>query len=280
MVIGMINKLIFDINQYIKYLNDTGLYVTVHGKGLSGLLEHNIHNHHYCSLVKTDTNAWNKCISHQKKVFKEYNRNGCLFGMCHAGMEEYVFFVNEQTFISVSGYGVNKEKATKRIIRLSQDFYLSQKDLLHIYDTTLKHQPENIEVLNTFIKPLCHMLYLLQILSADIPKTETKNVMFDSILNYVQRNFMNDISISDIAQASICSESTVSHLFQKYMGKSVKKYISELRIIQAKKLLTTSDLPVGTVAQMCGFSNIGYFPTAFKKIVGISPKDYRLQANI
>ena len=119
------------------------------------------------------------------------------------------------------------------------------------------------------------LLSLLQILLTDIPETETKNAVFNSVLAYVQRNFMNDITIGDIAQTCACSESTVSHLFRQYAGKAVKKYIAELRISQAKKLLSTSDLPIGTVAQMCGFSNIGYFPTAFKKAVGVSPTEYR-----
>lgn len=273
---GMKEKLIYDINQYITYLNNSGLFVTVHGKGISGLLEHNIHRHPFCSLVKTDRNAWDKCIRSQQKVFKQY-RQDCLFGMCHAGMEEYVFFVNDKTFVSVSGYGVNKNKATERIGRLSQEFFLNKSELLRIYETTLKHQTEDTEALNTLIKPLCHMLSLLQILLTDIPETETKNAVFNSLLAYVQHNFMNDITIWDIAHACVCSESTVSHLFRQYMGKSVKKYIAELRINQAKKLLSTSDLPIGTVAQMCGFSNIGYFPTAFKKAVGLSPTEYCTQ---
>lgn len=276
---GMKEKLIYDINQYIAYLNSIGLFVTVHGKGISGLLEHNIHRHPFCTLVKTDRSAWDKCVRSQKKVFKEY-KCGCMSGMCHAGMEEYVFLVNEKTFISVSGYGINKEKAAERIKHLSQEFYLNENELLHIYETTLKHKTENIEALNTLIKPLCHMLSLLQIFLTDIPEeAETENAVVNSLLAYVQRNFMNDITVSDIANACVCSQSTVCHLFKRYMGKPIKKYIAELRINQAKKLLGTCNLPVGTIAQMCGFTNIGYFPTVFKKAVGISPTEYRRQIN-
>lgn len=274
----MKENLIYDINQYIMYLNNIGLFVTVHGKGISGLLEHNIHRNPFCSLVKTDRNAWDKCIRSQQKIYRRH-KQGCLLGMCHAGMEEYVYFVNDKTFVSVSGYGINKEKATERINRLSQEFYLDKKELLNIYDTTLKHRAEDMETLNTLIKPLCHMLSLLQILHTDVPEAETKDTVFNSLLAYVQRNFMNDITILDIAHACACSESTVSHLFRQYMHRSVKGYIVELRITQAKKLLSTSDLPIGTVAQMCGFTNIGYFPTAFKKFVGVSPREYRRQTS-
>jgi len=154
--------------------------------------------------------------------------------MCHVGMEEFVFFVNDKTFVSVSGYGVNKNKATERIDRLSQEFFLNRSELLHIYETTLKHQTEDTEALYTLIKPLCHMLSLLQILLTDIPETETKNAVFNSLLAYVQHNFMNDITIWDIAHACVCSKSTVSHLFRKYMGKSVKNILLSFALIRQR----------------------------------------------
>lgn len=275
----MKENLIYDINRYISYLNNNGLFVTVHGKGISGLLEHNIHRNPFCSLVKTDSNAWQKCIQCQQKVFKEYKKE-FFFGMCYAGVEEYVFFANDKIFVSVSGYGINEEKAIERIEYLSREYFLDKKSLLYVYKNGLKKEKENEEQLTTLIKPLCYMLNFLQFIILDIPeRVETKSVLFDSMLNYVQFNFMNEITIRDIAQACACSQSTVCHVFKQYTGKSIKKYIDNLRINQAKRLLSTSDLPINRIAQLCGFSNINYFPTAFKKQIGISPTEYRRQIN-
>ena len=275
----MKEKLIYDINRYISYLNNNGLFVTVHGKGISGLLEHNIHRNPFCSLVKTDPNAWQKCIQCQQKVFKEYKKE-FFFGMCYAGVEEYVFFANDKIFVSVSGYGINEEKAIERIEYLSREYFLDKESLLYVYKNGLKKEKENEEQLTTLIKPLCYMLNFLQFIILDIPeRVETKSVLFDSMLNYVQFNFMNEITIRDIAQTCACSQSTVCHVFKQYTGKSIKKYIDNLRINQAKRLLSTSDLPINRIAQLCGFSNINYFPTAFKKQIGISPTEYRRQIN-
>ncbi len=273
-VIFMKHKLVHDINNYISYLTEQNLFITIHGWEIGGLLENNIHRNPFCSLVKTDDAAWQKCIHCQQKVFREYKK-GVLFGMCHAGLEEYVFFVNSKLFVSVSGYGIHKAKATERIRRLSQEYYLDKSELLRIYENNLKHVPEDTAWLSTVIWPLCHMLELLQLLHADIAYRNTQNEVFDSILSFVQRNFMHDITICHIAQACACSESSVCHLFKQYTGTSVKKYIQDLRITQAQKLLKTSDLPINTIAQLCGFSNINYFPTAFKKRVGVPPTDYR-----
>ena len=200
--------------------------------------------------------------------------------MCYAGVEEYVFFVNDKIFVSVSGYGINEEKAIERIEYLSREYFLDKESLLYVYKNGLKKENENEEQLTTLIKPLCHMLNFLQFITLDIPeRVETKSVLFDSMLNYVQFNFMNEITIRDIAQACACSQSTVCHVFKQYTGESIKKYIDNLRINQAKRLLSTSDLPINRIAQLCGFSNINYFPTAFKKQIGISPTEYRRQIN-
>lgn len=270
----MKNNIIGDINRYISYLEELGLYVTVHGKGISGLLEHNIHRNPFCSLVKTDNAAWDKCQVCQQRLYQEHSK-GKLFGMCYAGLEEYVYFIGDKTFISVSGYAIDKERALPRINRLCDEFFIDKNELIKVYHHSLKKEKEDEIWLDTLLKPLCHMLFLLQILISDASESSTGNTMLDSIIGFVQRNFMQDISIKDIAKACACSESTVGHLFKEYTGQSAMKYINELRVKQAKQLLETSDLPIGMIAQMCGFQNINYFPTAFKKSVGVSPTAYR-----
>ncbi len=270
----MQNKLIDDINNYISYLNSNGLYVSVHGKNISGLLEHNMHRNPYCAFVKTDNDAWKRCVKCQQKLFSKHNED-YIFGMCYAGIEEYVFYVNDNTFICVSGYGINKEKAKERINNLANNYYFDKNELLRIYNRGLKHKEENIDNLKILIKPLCHMLSLLQITYTSNLITDSKNKTFDSILAYIQRNIMQDISLKNIAGACSCSESTVSHLFKEYTNQSVKKYINNIRIKEAEKMLITTDLSISTIAAYCGFSDTNYFSSCFKKYFNMSPTQYR-----
>ncbi len=273
----MQKDLINDINNYISYLiNTKGLYISVHGKIISGLIENNIHKNPYCTFIKTNDAAWKHCIKCQQNVFNAYNKD-YLFGMCYAGVEEYVFFVDPKTFISVSGYGIDKQKATDHINSLSQKYYFDKSELLDIYERGLKHKTENIDELRRLIKPICHMLSLLQLLIGNVSEVGSKNKTFDSILAFVQKNFMQEINIRNIADACACSESTVSHLFKEYTNTSVKKYIINLRISQAEKLLVTSDIPITNIALLCGFANTNYFSTAFKKQNGINPTEFRLR---
>ena len=272
----MKNKLICDIDNYISYLNGKGLSISVHGKIISGLLKHNIHKNPYCSFIKTNDEAWRQCVKCQQKVFNAYNSD-CLFGMCWAGVEEYVFYVDAKTFVSVSGYGIDRKKAAERIKGLSRRLHFHESEILTAYEGGLKHEKECLEELKILVKPLCHMLFLLQLSIGDISQAESESKTFDSILAFVQGHFMQDITLRSIAEACACSESTVSHLFKEYMNQSVRKYINHMRIKQAEKFLTSTDLPISRIADFCGFANTNYFSTAFKKEFGMSPRKFRAE---
>lgn len=90
----MIKALETAVENYIKLLRARGYYVTVccHGmKFFSAFPEkYNIHYHPFCLALKTSPEAWDKCILSQKKVYKKL-AGGAFFGMCHAGVEEFVF---------------------------------------------------------------------------------------------------------------------------------------------------------------------------------------------
>lgn len=149
----MKDSLITDINNYISFLNSMGYYVTVHGKRIAGLLEHNVHNNPFCSFVKTNSAAWEYCMNCRQKVYQK-SGEGIFFGMCHAGIEEYVFFVNSSSFVSVSGYGINKEKAFEIMRALSQKYCLNFEEL-SVTEIALVCGFDNSNYFSTAFKRIC-----------------------------------------------------------------------------------------------------------------------------
>ena len=270
----MLTKLLDDINSYIEYLENSGLYVTVHGKNVIGLLKHNLHFNPFCSLVKSNDEAWQCCISNQSKILS-LKSDKPFFGMCYAGVEEFIFPVNDTIFVSVSGYGINRERAYRHISRLADNYIFDKTELINVYENSLKHKSDSLESLSKIINPLCNMLFLYDMLRCESDEKYTQNGLYNIILQYINRNFMNNISNKQIAQSCSCSVSTVCHLFKTNMNKTVREYITELRINQACKLLSNSTLSITSVANMCGFENSNYFSTLFLKIKKCSPTKYR-----
>jgi AraC family transcriptional regulator of arabinose operon len=69
-----------------------------------------------------------------------------------------------------------------------------------------------------------------------------------------------------------------SDLFKRHYGTSPMAYFSELRMQRARELLSFTKMSVKEIAAELGFDDPLYFSRAFKKVSGMSPRDYRLKS--
>ena len=127
---------------------------------------------------------------------------------------------------------------------------------------------------------LYHLFYLLfQYVfekKTDIapPKIEvTKNIKI--ILEYIQKHFMDPITVEELAGIINLSKHYFMSFFKKYMGTTCVNYINDYRINEATKLLGTTDLTIMEIADRVGVNNVSYFNRIFKSKFGITPKEYR-----
>ena len=173
-------------------------------------------------------------------------------------------------FISVSGYKC--ENYESYLKRLSEKYSVSYDNLKNVY-VSLKEKKLTKEKIDTLIFPLCQMLELAYMKN----KTENyeKLCLEEKIERYLKSNHTENITVSDIAKHFLCSESHISHIFKKQTGKSIREYINNLRISDAKTLLEYSGLTITEIAFSVGFTDSDYFSNVFKKYVGISPMTYR-----
>lgn len=94
--------------------------------------------------------------------------------------------------------------------------------------------------------------------------------------DYILKNYMKpDISLISIAAYVYLNPAYFSKLYKKETGESYVDFITRLRIKEAKKLLRESNAKVGDVGTKAGYPNTQYFCTLFKRIVGLSPAEYR-----
>lgn len=60
-------------------------------------------------------------------------------------------------------------------------------------------------------------------------------------------------------------------------GCGINKFLMSVRLENAQRLLKESNLVVSDIALQCGFDNISYFHSSFKKEMGVTPMEYRQQ---
>ncbi len=102
-----------------------------------------------------------------------------------------------------------------------------------------------------------------------------KLYVFNSIIEYIDRNFNEELNVNILAKQFYMSPSYFSHLFKKRVNKTVIEYINEIRISHAKSFLGREDMSIGEIASLVGFADINYFSRKFKAITGMTPSEYR-----
>ncbi|MEG0910829.1 MAG: AraC family transcriptional regulator [Ruthenibacterium sp.] len=121
------------------------------------------------------------------------------------------------------------------------------------------------------------LMYIFRILNKTQRNVEliNKDNILNKILPYIDKNFLNDISLEDVASQCFVNKYYLSHLFTENFGVSVGQYIRNKKIELAKSYLVDTDLPIAMVADQCGFHDINYFGRSFKKATSLSALQYR-----
>lgn len=94
---------------------------------------------------------------------------------------------------------------------------------------------------------------------------------------YLEHHFQEEITLDKMAKYSGISKYYLCRQFKMYTGFSPKEYILGLRITQAKMLLQTSSIPSYYICTLVGFTNEANFIRQFKKLVGMTPGQFRKQ---
>jgi AraC-like DNA-binding protein len=94
-------------------------------------------------------------------------------------------------------------------------------------------------------------------------------------LDYIHRHFAEALSFAEVAKEAGFAPNYFSHLFKRRQGVTFERYVADLRIGHATRLLTNSSLEVARVAELSGFRSPQYFNAAFKKATGVTPLEYR-----
>lgn len=103
----------------------------------------------------------------------------------------------------------------------------------------------------------------------------TGNKLINEVIYYIGKHYMEDISLSSLADTFYLSKEHLSRSFKRETGTNLFSYIMELKLNDAKKLLASTELTLDEIAFKLGFSNGNYFSKVFKKNTGQSPREYK-----
>jgi AraC-like DNA-binding protein len=127
---------------------------------------------------------------------------------------------------------------------------------------------------------LAHLVLLLvgvSRLAADVVDDlrENREPLLAEVFEVIEWRYPEPLSLRDVAAAVNISPGHLTSTVRKQTGRTVQQWITERRMVQARRLLVATEMPVSEVGRQVGFPDAGYFARTFGKAHGMSPTRWR-----
>ena len=142
-----------------------------------------------------------------------------------------------------------------------------------------------MDILRRTIGNLIHMYHTLQLkygrndqleeLVEDVKMKSPDEKLLERVMSVINHNLGNaDLSVDRIADEVGISRVHLHRKMKELTGQTPHDFIRNIRMKKAANLLASADMNVSEVMYACGFSNAASFSTVFKKMYGMSPREY------
>lgn len=152
----------------------------------------------------------------------------------------------------------------------------------------LQQAEENAKEVELLKKDLDKLLDKVETYNQIVPELEQKSVLeshqkyganckkiVDDVIRFIENNYTSEITVLDLAKKYAINPDYLSSVFKQKTGKNIIKYLMEIRIESACKLLKETQLGISDISYKVGYMDRQYFNRVFKKIMGIAPIEYR-----
>ena len=193
-----------------------------------------------------------KCIEEMKKIFKmkELSFTG--------NIESFYKYYLEIILIIIQHVIKDEGNNCKGIIGEDIDLYTE----IRKFDTIAEIEEWIMKLLKTLISSLKKM-----------NTRESKAIK--QAKDFIQKNYGAKITLDMVSKEVGFSKTYFSKIFTEETGENFTTYLTNVRIEKAKELLTKTEMRIYEVCEHTGYSNIEHFSRTFKKLVGVSPIQYK-----
>ncbi len=131
--------------------------------------------------------------------------------------------------------------------------------------------------LNARMQRLAHHHY--QVIGGDTsPEVQLDKIqVVERIAAFISNNYLKDVKGKDVAEVVNLHPDYANKIFKKAFGITIKEYITSQRISHAKRLLSTTEKKISTIAFESGYNSLSRFNAAFQQDGGLTPNQYRKQ---
>lgn len=182
----------------------------------------------------------------------------------------HVFFSSGGNFETI------KARVLELIVLLSRAAMEGGADVEEIFGLNYKY----LNTIHGFhsVDELTHWLSKIMVRFTDcvfnLRDIKHVDVIYKSV-NYIKKNYMNKITLEDVASHVYLSPSYFSKVFKDDMKCNFNTYVNQVRVERSKELLLSSTANLVDISNMVGYEDQSYFSKVFKRVVGVTPGRYR-----
>ena len=190
--------------------------------------------------------------------------------------QDYNFIVDERSPVSSNLYvhfcGTAIEEAMQKAnLVQSMPIRKCSGEIKRVFDALIRSYR-----LKDDLTACGNLLRLISVLSPNHTAFQNESVrLISAEAEYISSHYAEEIDLDASAARCNLSRSRFTHLFGETFGISPYRFQLRLRLEQACELLSFSSLSVAEIADSLGFSDPLYFSRLFKRVVGVSPSEYR-----
>lgn len=152
----------------------------------------------------------------------------------------------------------------------------------HLLMHMLEEYEKNNNNSSTYLKSLLLSLFMfIRAQKKDVPLPTESNVAsrkaISDIAGYINNNYFENITLESISSKFYISPYYFSRSFKRITGFGFKEYLNNVRIKEAKKMLSSSKMNITDISSAVGYQSPTNFGRVFMKITGMSPTQYRIK---
>lgn len=99
------------------------------------------------------------------------------------------------------------------------------------------------------------------------------------VFDVIERRYAESLSLREVADSVGVTPGHLTTVVRRRTGRTVVDWITERRMVPARRLLTETDLPISEIARQCGIPDAGYFARVFRRTNGMTPREWRRDAD-
>lgn len=273
--------------EYINYMNDLPINVS-----LESINDYPIHWHSYIEIVFVLEGTINvliesgnyevdeseieiiNCDEAHRLYSKEKNKV-LIFHMDPAFFEKYYDDMKNIYFYTNSSEEGAQQEEKYDVLRE----YLS----ILACEVIQKNDDFDDQIEAVLVKLLFHLINNFHYLNYDEKEVKENEIQFERyhrISKYIYNNYMNKISLQDIADQEYLSSYYLSHQIKDMSGTNFNELVNIVRVDESVKLLLDTDKTISEISEDVGFSHTRYYNKSFKDHYKCTPLQFRKKYNI